>query len=463
MSIVAAFMVPHPPLIIPEVGKGSEEIVQRTIDAYTEVAKEISKLHPDTVIISSPHAVMYSDYFAISPGAHAHGSFAGFEAPRVTINAEYDEELVSKLCELSGKEGFPAGVQGERNSITELDHGTMIPLWFLNKFQTDYKLVRVGLSGLPLTAHYAFGQLIKNAVSEVGRKAVFIASGDLSHKLQETGPYGFAPEGPEYDKRIMDVCGRGAFGELLEFDDEFLDRAAECGHRSFTIMAGALDGQDVRATVLSHEDVTGVGYGICTFYPGNANKQRHFLDKKLDSAARKIKKMQKESDEYVALARQTIETFITTGEEIPVPSNLPKEMTEKTAGAFVSIHKNGKLRGCIGTILPTRDNLAKEIISNAISAATADPRFTPIVSGELPWLDIKVDVLTEPEQISSIDELDVKRYGVIVSTGPKTGLLLPDLEGVDTVEEQVSIALQKGGITEDEEVFLYRFEVIRHT
>lgn len=145
-----------------------------------------------------------------------------------------------------------------------------------------------------------------------------------------------------------------------------------------------------------------------------------------------------------------------------IPADVSPEIRDRRAGAFVSIHKNGKLRGCIGTILPTKDSLAEEIITNAISASTQDPRFHPIVEEELPWIDVKVDVLGEPEQITGMDQLDVKKYGVIVTTGDKTGLLLPDLEGVDTVEEQVAIAFQKGGISTDEEVFLYRFEVVRH-
>ena len=132
------------------------------------------------------------------------------------------------------------------------------------------------------------------------------------------------------------------------------------------------------------------------------------------------------------------------------------------AGVFVSIHKEGKLRGCIGTFLPTRENIAREIISNAVSAAARDPRFNPIAPEELKWLEIKVDVLSAPERIQSTAELDVRRYGVIVSSGSRRGLLLPDLDGVDTVEEQVSIARQKGGIRENEPVTLERFEVVRH-
>ena len=141
----------------------------------------------------------------------------------------------------------------------------MVPLWFIRKRYAGGKIVRIGLSGLPLTDHYHLGQIIARATEYAGRRAVVIASGDLSHKLQEYGPYGFAKEGPEYDRRIMDVCGRASFGELFDFSEAFCDKAAECGHRSFVIMAGVFDGLGVKATVLSHQDVTGVGYGICTF------------------------------------------------------------------------------------------------------------------------------------------------------------------------------------------------------
>jgi AmmeMemoRadiSam system protein A len=147
---------------------------------------------------------------------------------------------------------------------------------------------------------------------------------------------------------------------------------------------------------------------------------------------------------------------------LDVPAGLPDEMLSTQAGAFVSIHEHGELRGCIGTISPTRSSVAEEIIGNAISASTRDPRFPAIKPDELPWLDINVDVLGEPEDIDSEDELDVKRYGVIVSCGHRRGLLLPDLDGIDTPRQQVEIAMKKGGIHKFEKYKLQRFEVIRH-
>ena len=460
MSIIAAFMVPHPPMIVPEIGRGSEKQVEKTIKAYEKVAEEITALKPETIIISSPHSVMYSNYFHISPGGEARGSFAEFGAPQVKFDVKYDEELVEQLTALADTAHFPAGTLGEKKP--SLDHGTMVPLWFILKKYKDFKLVRTGLSGFDLLKHYEYGMLIKDAVEKLGRRVVYVASGDLSHKLQDYGPYGFAEEGPVYDSRIMEVCSGARFGELFDFDENFCDKAAECGHKSFVIMAGTLDGRSVDATQYSHEDVTGVGYGICSFYPKDEDAGRHFLAARLKRVQEELEQKSQKSDAYVKLARASAEYFVKNGDVMELPDWVPPELLSAKAGAFVSVHKFGALRGCIGTIAATQKNLALEIIHNAVSAVSKDPRFEPVEENELNYLDINVDVLGEAEPIKSEAELDVKKYGVIVQSGYKRGLLLPDLEGVDTVEEQVAIARRKGGIAPGEKVDLFRFEVVRH-
>ena len=481
MAILAGYMVPHPPMIVPDVGRGSEKQIEETTAAYERVADEIAALQPETIVITSPHSIMYADYFHISPGRGALGSFAEFMAPQAAFSEDYDEELVSEICRLAENEHLPAGTMGEKDP--RLDHGTMVPLWFIRKKYKGGKIVRIGLSGQPLIDHYRLGMLIKEASEKLGRRTVFVASGDLSHKLQDYGPYGFAEEGPVYDERIMDVMGRAAFGELFEFDSSFCDRAAECGHRSFVIMAGAFDGVDVRAEKLAHQDVTGVGYGICTFYPKRADQEtaepvlredRRFLDMWMEKLRAGMSAKREAEDEYVKLARAAVEACVTgryfnptaaalaEDDLVPPLEELPDEMTKKQAGTFVSIHEHGELRGCMGTIGPTRSSVADEIAGNAATAALRDPRFPKITPEELEWLEISVDVLGEPEPISSIDELDVKRYGVIVTSGGKRGLLLPDLDGIDTPEQQVEIAKKKANIYAFEECHLERFEVIRH-
>ena len=461
MAIVGAIMVPHPPIILPEVGKGEEKKIAATTAAYEQAAAFVSELQPDTIVLASPHSIMYSDYFHISPGKTAKGDMGQFRAPQVKFCVEYDTEFVVALSKLCNQIGFPAGTQGERKA--ELDHGTMIPLYYVNHFYQDYKLIRIGLSGLPLTEHYHLGQMIQQIANQLDRRVVFIGSGDLSHKLRKEGPYGYAKEGPDYDDRIMDVMGRAAFDELLDFDERFCEKAAECGHRSFCMLAGALDGMLLETKRLSHEGIFGVGYGICTYRAVGEGPDRHLLEKWEERQRNSLLEKRSKEDAYVRLARAVINAWIREHRKFPLPDDLPPEMISLCAGAFVSLHKDGRLRGCIGTIQPVRNSIAEEIADNAVSAATRDPRFSPVRPEELDSLEISVDILSEPEAIRSKAELDVKRYGVIVSKGARRGLLLPNLEGVDTVDEQIAIAMQKAGISEREKgVELQRFEVVRH-
>lgn len=453
-------MVPHPPLIIPEVGGGEEKKIQKTIDAYQRVAETVGGLQPETIVLLSPHQTTYADYFHISPGRGAKGDFGQFRAGQVSLEASYDTDFVRALCEAAEAAGLPAGTLGEREK--GLDHGTMVPLYFVNRHWTGYRLVRIGLSGLPLASHYRLGQCIKAVAQDLGRNTVLLASGDLSHKLKEDGPYGFQEEGPTYDARVMDVMGRGAFGELLEFSEDFCEKAGECGHRSFTILAGAFDGTAVEAEQLSYEGPFGVGYGVCAYRPCGLDGTRNFLERYEERERLRLLALREREDPYVRLARYTIETFVGTGRLPEVPRGLPEELYHTRAGAFVSLKEDGRLRGCIGTIQAVRGSLAEEIMHNAVSACSEDPRFSPVEAREVERLTISVDVLGETEKVSSPDELDVARYGVIVTRGARRGLLLPNLEGVDTVEQQIEIAKQKAGIKAHESVGLERFEVMRH-
>ena len=469
MSIAGGIMVPHPPLIVPEIGGGRESEIVKTSDAYRKAAAFAAALRPDTLIITSPHTVMYSDYFHISPGTSASGDLSRFGAPEVSIETDYDSELVSEISSIARERGIHAGTLGERDS--SLDHGTLVPLYFLRKAFEDaglindakprLRIVRIGLSGFSLSDHYRLGMAIRDAVEKLGRRAVFVASGDLSHKLKDYGPYGFAEEGPVYDERIMRVMGTASFGELLDFDENFCGKAAECGHRSFVIMSGAFDGVSVKADPLSHEDVTGVGYGVVTFTPGAPDKRRCFLKEFDRILQEKIAEQRRAEDPYVSLARMTIEKHI-SGETPVMPDGLPPEMKSRRAGVFVSLHRLGRLRGCIGTILPVTGSIAEEIMRNAVCAATEDPRFPPVEPDELALLEYSVDVLSDPESIESESELDPKKYGVIVESRGRRGLLLPDLDGVDTPEEQIAISKRKAGIGDGERVSLQRFTVTRH-
>lgn len=460
MSLVATYIVPHPPLIIPEVGKGEERFIQDTVDAYIKISKEIALIKPDTIIISSPHAQLYEDYFHMSPGAKALGNLNQFGADYVKVKVEYDVDLIDLISKKASNIGIPAGVEGSLSSL--LDHGTIVPLYFINQFYNNFKIIRLSPSGFSPIKHYEFGKLIQSAIPK-NKTVVWVASGDLSHKLKKRGPYGLSKQGPIFDKELTEALAVGDFLKLLSFDPHFVRKAAECGLSSFTMMAGVLDGYQVKPELLSYEGPFGVGYAVAKYEVTGIDKTRKF-DKIYKSLTKdETDSLRELEDPYVRLARESLEYYIKHHKKMKIPSNLTKDLVYSKAGVFVSIHKNNRLRGCIGTIGPTTKSIGDEIIQNAVSAGVRDPRFDKVMEKELPYLQYKVDVLFEAEPIESISQLDVKRYGVIVYQRYRSGLLLPNLEGIDTVEEQVKIALQKAGIRKGEEYKMKRFEVIRHS
>ena len=462
MPIVGTILVPHPPIIIPTVGRGREAEVQDTIDAYRAAAEQVAAWKPEVLIVTSPHTVMYADYFHISPGKGASGDLSAFSASQPRLEVQYDAQLRQELIRQAEAAGIRAGTLGEKDPA--LDHGTFLPLYFLREAGVDCPILRIGLSGFSPLEHYRLGQCIARAVEALGRRAVFVASGDLSHKLKEDGPYGYAPEGPVFDRRVTQAMESRDFLQFLTMDASLCGRAAECGLRSFQIMAGALDALAVSPTLLSYEGTFGVGYGVATFAVTGPDEGRQFGKQCEELEQARLAERKAAEAPWVQLARLSLETYVKTGKRLErLPDGLPADMTGRTAGAFVSLHSHGQLRGCIGTTGPTTASVALEIVQNAVSACSRDPRFPPVRIDELDSLEYSVDVLGQPEPIDSPAQLDVKRYGVIVSCGGRRGLLLPDLEGVDTVEQQIDIARQKGGISSREHYSLERFEVVRHT
>jgi AmmeMemoRadiSam system protein A len=466
VAVISGWLVPHPPLIFPEVGRGKQNEIGATVDAYRKAASEIAAAAPDTVVVISPHAKTYADYFHIAPGQGAIGDMKSFGVSGVKVHAAFDEEFVDRLSLECAAEGFPAGTLGD--SDRGLDHGTSIPVRFVNEAfeaaENPPMYVSIGVSGLPFGDHYRFGELIAKTADRLGRKTVVIASGDLSHRLKDDGPYGYTAEGPEYDRIICEISSDADFSRLFEMDDAFLEKAGECGQRPLIVMAGALDRKAVDARLYSYEGPFGVGYGVASFVVTGDDEERAFLGRYLASELKRAEARTESESPHVTLARQTVENYVKTGRLYKNPEPLDEALAGRKAGVFVTIKKQGQLRGCIGTITPVTECIGEEIRSNAVSASTRDPRFDAIAEDELPYLEYSVDVLGPAEPIVSEAELDPSRYGVIVSLGGRRGLLLPDLEGIDDAETQVSIAMRKAGIAEHDRkrVKLERFEVIRY-
>ncbi|MDI6603596.1 MAG: AmmeMemoRadiSam system protein A [Thermoanaerobacteraceae bacterium] len=465
-KLLSAYLMPHPPIIVPEVGHGEEKKIQKTIEALNLASKNIRELMPDTIIVISPHSYVFRDAVSIIMRSDLEGDLGKFAAGEVKFSFKNNIGLSKKILEKAKAHNIPIAAIDEailrKYSLPEdVDHGTLVPLYFVTKQYNDFKLVNLAYGFLPFEQLYEFGIAINEAIIESDNKVVFIASGDLSHKLTPNSPNGYTPNGKVFDELILNLLKDMKVKEIVNMDKALIEDAAECGFRSICVLLGVLDAYEVKAKVLSHEGPFGVGYGVAEFIP-EKEKSFGFMKILYNLKKERINETRANEDIYVKLARKSLEYYLKNNKIMKVPEDLPMEMLNKKAGVFVSIHKDGDLRGCIGTIYPQRDNIADEIIRNAISAGTEDPRFYPVGLEELDDLEYSVDVLTQPESVLSIDELDPKKYGIIVKSGYRSGVLLPDLEGVNSVDEQISIALKKAGINPQEPYSILKFKVVRH-
>ena len=479
MSILAAFLAPHPPIIVPAVGRGSHE-ADRTIAALQQAAIDLAALKPETLVILSPHAPLFSDFVYVYSGERLSGSFAQFGHPESRQEWPADTALADAIIAEIAHEGLPGGyLPGNdlhRHGLDgSLDHGVLVPLSYLAAKTPGISIVALSSSDLPNDDILRLGQAISRAATRLDRRVVLIASGDLSHKANANSPYGSCPEGAQFDAQLMAAIEAGDLGQILAIDRKLRDRAAECGYRSLVALCGALSDSDVETHVYHYEAPYGIGYGVASFIPRKKGPSHPASSSKAAKQAPAAESGQAEVPETttedrihsvpVTIARRTLENYLRHHKTI-TPDDLEdldlKPFQDQRAGAFVSLHKFGQLRGCIGTTGPTTASVITEIIQNAVSAAIHDPRFDPVRAAELPDLDIGVDILEKAEPVKDTSQLDPRTYGVIVRYHGRTGLLLPDLEGVDTIDDQLSIACRKAGINPHEPYSMERFRVTRY-
>jgi len=476
-SLVFAGIAPHPPIMVPEVGRESSVEVQNSISAMAELTARVISSKAETVVIISPHGPLEANAFIAYDGPKLFGDFANFRAPTTTVHAELDEELLDQITRAAANEHLIV----MRVRDFDLDHGTSVPLYFLQRNGWTGRVIALGYSFLSSEDHVRFGNCVRAAIEKLGRRVAFIASGDLSHRLKPDAPAGYNLNAHLFDEEVVEAIRSCTTDRILNIDQEMRRTAGECGYRSMLVAIGATHDLDANCEVISYEAPFGVGYLVAQLVGNDAGTEplaqasgsRSAVSEAGATATKSSAALNQSSDSnplasasgsVSSLARRTIETFITSSKVIDPPDDLP-DLFNARAGCFVSIKtRDGDLRGCIGTIDPVKDTLGEEIIANAISAATRDPRFTPVRAAELPNLKYSVDVLSAPEPCS-FDDLDPKIYGVIVEDESefRRGLLLPDLEGIDTAEQQVEIASGKAGLTPDADVKLFRFRAERYS
>ena len=445
-------LMPHPPVLIPEVGRGRENEAVKTLQGITKLTADLEK--PDMLIILSPHQPYAPGALFLNTANSYHGSFALFGVPNVKIEAVSHENDIRKFCDYLRSSGIRVYEQPFGDLIR--DQGSTVPLYFLQKAWGNLPpLIIASPIGLAPEEAFKMGQVLSKFL--IDKKCALLASGDLSHRLTPDAPAGYEPDyAPKFENAIEKSLKNNSPEAINALDEMTLECAGECGLRSVMTMLGLSAGTNEKTIkIFSHEWPFGVGYCVALCDLQSATKQ---------TATIKSSEQSSEQPAPVKLARETV-TRLLTNKSLPDNGGeiVSSELWRDRKACFVSIKtKNGDLRGCIGTLSPLQASLDKEIIANAVSASTHDPRFPAMTKDELSNVIFSIDVLSEPEEIKNISQLDPKKYGVIVSKGYRRGVLLPDIEGVDTAEQQVKIAAMKAGIYDYDEINLERFTVTRY-
>jgi len=447
-------IAPHPPIFIDAVGGGERHKADASLNALGEVAAAVEAYGPETLIVMSPHAPAVYDTFLIDTSDVMEGSLAEFGDDR-QLRWQVDTELARELVKAVDLAGIPVAPRDADSRLRPgwLDHASIVPLSFIDPGHS-FKLVVLSLSYLSFATQRELGAIIRETAESLDRKVVFVASGDCSHRLTPQAGAGYSPRGKEFDEKLVGIVRSGNLSEFSGIDPELVDAAGQCGLRSFVSLSGFAGDDPVPTRLLSYEGPWGVGY--LTALVGEAAVARRPAADGDDGSA--FASVTTPESEIVTLARSTLGAHLRG--EPPPPPVLTDTSYPRRAGAFVSLHRLGRLRGCIGTISPTKPTLGEEVAHNVLEAAFEDPRFEALSAEEFGDLEMSVDVL-HPAEPATIDDLDPKRYGVIVTAGYRRGLLLPDLDGVDDTATQLDIALQKAGIRPDEDFSIQRFRVDR--
>ncbi len=461
LSLVMAAVAPHPPIIVPEVGGPEVKGAAATCRGLEKLARQMEQARLEALVIISPHAPVGGQALLLAGRESLQGNLARFGASQVQARLETHGQLLQLLEEECGELGVPVQVVDEASGVTwTLDHGILVPWYYLERAGVRVPVVVAGLAPWPPQQFVTLGQAVARAAARSHQRIGLLASGDLSHRLTCDAPAGYSPRGADFDRKMVQAFREWNPQEIIQLDRDLAEAAGECGWRPLLVLAGACAHIAAHSHVLSYEAPFGVGYLVAAVVPRFGEQEKEARDPDREEAKWDSQESREQGLVFLRLARQTLETYAQSGREPEPPGPLPRELETRT-GCFVSLKKEGQLRGCMGTITATRENLAREIMANAVAAGFRDPRFPPLDPSELSRVQVSVDVLGEMEPVSGRQELDPRHYGLLVRSGSRSGVLLPDLEGVDTPEQQLLIARRKAGIDPDDPQELFRFRVER--
>jgi AmmeMemoRadiSam system protein A len=446
-AVVCAVLMPHAPILVPEVGGENGRAAQSSCQAMRQAAACVVSLRPESLVLISPHSPRHPQAFGLWAGERLHGSFAQFNAPRAHVSLPNDTPLAHAIVTEAGIRSLATWMIHDRT----LDHGALVPLWFLAEAGWAGPTIVLSLNYPEDGGLSELGEAIAAAAHASHRRIALVASGDMSHRLTPNAPCGFHPQAHKFDESFIRLIRDGAYREIGNIAPDLRELAAEDAVDSTLVAAAAVNWRTTGHKVLHYEGPFGVGYGVAILFAEKSTAD--------DPPPPPPRAANCEGVILPGLARQSVVAAMGDGSQLP-PAATGQYLSAQR-GVFVTLReRSGMLRGCCGTILPVCPNLVAETWRSARLAAFEDPRFPPVQAGELPKLRFDVSVLHSMEAISSADELDPARYGVIVSTPDgRRGLLLPAIAEIKTAAQQVEIARKKAWIEPDEPVMLQRFQV----
>lgn len=475
-------IVSHPPVIIPEVGRGKELMAEKTVRGVRNLAMKIAEIKPETIVVITPHGNVFQDGVSVIYETRIAGNLKDFGVADVSMQKSCDMGLLDEMNRCFGEADCQSiflntRLAEEYEIDRSLDHGAFVPLYYVDKYYPNYKIVHITIGNLSLIELYRTGRVLREAIERNEKKTVILASADLSHALSDDGPYQSHPMGSVFDETIVQSIEKKDYYSILTMPAAVYEPAEQCGLRPMVMALGATDSIKTRSTVFSYEHPFGVGY-LSAFIRFDIHQEDPVNESLIERYENDMVALHDvrlaHEDAWVRLARETIDTWVETGRKLDFRQWQQAEdaaaieaMTVQQAGVFVSIHKAGELRGCMGTVHPVTENVAEEIIRNAIEACAYDPRFLPVEAQELYQLEISVDILGAFEYVDSPEMLDPEKYGILVEKDVRRALLLPGLTGIETGEKQLDMAKEKAGIyerdDEGERLIIQRFTTEHHS
>lgn len=427
MSISCAVLMCHAPIVIPAIAAQQAPLCSATTEAMRRTARALVAHEPALIVLVSPHAPRRPKSIGLTFDETLHGDFSRFGHAQVALRLRGAPDEAERIAQKAYAQHVPTHTLAGR----ALDHGSLVPLFFVHEAGYRGRVIVASLPYPGTELESAFGQALHDAAQDSQQRWAILASGDMSHRLTRDAPAGFEPRAQEFDKGFARALRLGDLRRAVTTDPDLQELAAEDVVQSTTVAAAAVQFEAHGTQVFAYEAPFGVGYLEALLFSQGADAHAD-----IDHDA--------PPNALVTVALSAIEHAL---HGIPyVPAQLEPPWDQPRA-VFVTLRSpDGELRGCIGRTEPMAPSLVDEVADCAVGAATRDLRMEAVTLDELADLQIEVSVLHPPTPVADRVRLDAKRFGVVVEHGHKRGVLLPDVEGVDSVEQQIQIALRKAGI-----------------